>query len=239
MTALTVAATPASAAPEAAGVVCDKFGSTGVAGDRYEVQNDVWGSDDPQCVRAFDVGFEITVGDHHNTTMPAGYPSILTGCNYGTCTAGTQLPRAMRDLGPVTSTFAYTAPPSGVWVAAYDIWFDPTPRRDDAVTGLELMIWLRTTGPGPIGDKIGTATVDGATWDVWRGSNGAQVLSYVRTEPTDRVDGLDVQAFAHDASARGLLPPEWYLTSVQAGFEPWTGGKGLTTTQFSVEGVGG
>ncbi|SHK63702.1 Glycosyl hydrolase family 12 [Pseudonocardia thermophila] len=233
---LTVASAPASAAP--GDVVCEKFGSTPVADGRYEVQNNVWGSDEPQCVRAFDVGFEVTEGAHHNSSMPAAYPSIFAGCHYGTCTAGTVLPRAVQDLGPVTSTFAIQAPEDGTWVAAYDIWFDPTPRRNDTVTGLELMIWLRTTGPAPIGERTGTATVDGAEWEVWEGENGADVLSYVRVEPIDRVDDLDLMAFAKDATARGKLPPEWYMTSVQAGFEPWVGGKGLTTTEFAVTGIG-
>lgn len=233
---LTVASAPAAAASGA--VVCEKFGSTPVANGRFEVQNNVWGSDQPQCVRAADTGFEITEGEHQNTAGPAGYPSIFTGCHYGTCTAGTSLPRAVRDLGPVTTTFAITGTPSGTWVAAYDIWFDPTPRRTDTVTGLELMIWLRTTGPAPIGERTGTVSLAGAEWEVWRGENGAQVLSYVRVPPSDRVDRLDLSAFVRDATARGLLPPEWYLTSVQAGFEPWTGGRGLATTAFDVTGIG-
>lgn len=231
---LTVASAPAAAAP--GDVVCERFGSTPVAGGRYEVQNNVWGSDEPQCVEASDTGFVITEGAHHNTEAPAGYPSIFAGCHYGTCTAGTLLPRAVRDLGPVAGTFAIR-PAAGTWVAAYDIWFDPTPRRTDTVTGLELMIWLRTTGPAPIGEKTGTATIAGTAWEVWRGENGAQVLSYVRAQPADRVDALDLTAFMRDATARGLLPPEWYLTSVQAGFEPWTGGAGLATTAFGVTGI--
>ncbi|MDN5860656.1 MAG: hypothetical protein L0H84_18790 [Pseudonocardia sp.] len=233
---MTVASAPAGAAT--GDVVCEKFGSTPVAGGRYEVQNNVWGSDQPQCVRAFDTGFEIIEGDHHNTSGPAAYPSIFAGCHYGTCTEYTFLPRAVHDLGTVTSTFAISAPSGGTWVAAYDIWFDPTPRRTDTVTGLELMIWLRTTGPAPIGEQLGTATVAGSEWEVWRGENGAQVLTYVRTQPVDRVDGLDLTAFMRDATARGVLPPQWYLTSVQAGFEPWTGGKGLAATAFAVTGVG-
>jgi hypothetical protein len=232
---LTVASAPAGAAP--GDVVCEKFGSTPVAGGHYEVQNNVWGSDDPQCVRAFDTGFEVTQGDHHTTSAPAAYPSIFAGCHYGTCTAGTLLPRAVLELGAVTTTFAIH-PTTGTWVAAYDIWFDPTPRRTGTVTGLEMMIWLRTTGPAPIGERTGTATLAGTDWEVWQGENGAQVLSYVRTRPTDRVDGLDLMAFVRDATARGKLPPQWYLTSVQAGFEPWTGGKGLATTQFGVTGIG-
>ena len=234
--ALQVAA-PAESAQSGGSVVCEKFGSVPVTGGRYVVQNDLWGADDPQCVRAFDTGFTVTVGNHRNTAQPAGYPSIFTGCHYGACTAGTLLPRAVRDLGPVASSWSYTVPPTGSFTAAYDIWFDPTPRRDGGVTGTELMIWLRTTGPAPIGRKVARTAVAGTEWDVWRGANGAQVISYVRTQPTDRVDGLDLSAFLRDATARGVLPAEWYLTSVQAGFEPWTGGAGLTTNAFSVTGV--
>jgi hypothetical protein len=219
------------------GVVCDKYGSTPVAGGRYVVQNDLWGADDPQCVRAFDTGFEVTVGAHHNTDQPAGYPSIFTGCHYGTCTTGTQLPKAVGTLGPVTSSWAFTTPPNTTYTAAYDIWFDPTARRDGTVTGTEMMIWLHNVGTTPLGAKVGTTTVAGATWDVWRGQNGAQVVSYVRQQPVDGVAGLDLTAFMADASGRGMLPPSWFLTSVQAGFEPFTGGAGLTTTGFSVAGV--
>ncbi|MDT7742209.1 MAG: hypothetical protein QOE59_1287, partial [Actinomycetota bacterium] len=37
-----------------------------------------------------------------------------------------------------------------------------------------------------------------------------------------------------DAMLRGVVKSNWYLTSVQAGFEPWTGGTGLRTNSFSV-----
>lgn len=235
---LTGATGTAGAAPQDAGVeVCEKFGSTPVDGGRYEVQNNVWGSTDPQCVRAFTTGFEITEGDHHNDSGPASYPSIFSGCHYGTCTAGTQLPRRVSELGPVTSSWAFTPPPDGTWNVAYDIWYDPTARKDDTVTGTELMIWLADTGPAPIGEQTGTATIDGTTWEVWRGENGAQVISYVRTERVDKVADLDLSAFTADAVARGVVEKEWYLTSIQAGIEPWTGGAGFRTDDFSVTGV--
>lgn len=218
--------------------VCDRFGSTPVANGRYEVQNNVWGSELPQCVRAFDTGFVVENARFSNTNGPASYPSIFTGCHYGTCTAGTSLPRQVSALPTVTSSWSFTGTRSDQqWDAAYDIWFDPTARRDGTVTGTEMMIWLDATGPKPIGQKTGTVELGGATWDVWRGVNGAQVISYVDATPTHQVQDLPLSSFFTDAVMRGVVRPDWYLTSVQAGFEPWTGGAGLDTTGFSVTGV--
>ncbi|WP_232664050.1 GH12 family glycosyl hydrolase domain-containing protein [Pseudonocardia sp. TRM90224] len=240
ITAVVIGATTgsANAAPADAGVeVCEKFGSTPVAGGAYEVQNNVWGSDGTQCVRAFSTGFEVTKGAHSNDAGPAAYPSIFSGCHYGTCTAGTVLPKKVSELGPVTSTWTFTPPTGGTWNVAYDIWYDPTPRKDDTVTGTELMIWLEDTGPNPIGEQTGTAKVAGADWEIWRGENGAQVISYVRTQPVRSVTDLDLSAFTKDAVDRGVVKPDWYLTSIQAGMEPWTGGAGFRTDAFSVTGV--
>lgn len=39
--------------------------------------------------------------------------------------------------------------------------------------------------------------------------------------------------FARQAVSRGLAQNNWYLTSVQAGFEPWQNGAGLAVTSFS------
>src|SRR5690349_6697345 len=91
---------PANATtPRVDGVrVCDKFGSTPVAGGRYEVQNDVWGADTPQCVTAFDTGFVVDPADHHKENEPAAYPSIVWGCNYGNCTRDSPFPRPVSQL---------------------------------------------------------------------------------------------------------------------------------------------
>lgn len=228
-------ATPATATARAGETeVCDKYGSTPVAGGRYEVQNSRWGSDDRQCVVAFDTGFRVEA-DHHNEDGPAAYPSLVFGCNYGNCTRDSPFPRPVSDLGDVRSSWATTTPGRGDYNVAYDIWFDPAARRDGAPTGLELMVWLRHTDRvQPIGDRTGEVVIDGVGYDVWRGENGVPVISYVRQQPTNEVRDLSITAFTADAAQRGLLPPAWFLTSVQAGFEPWIGGDGLATTSYSV-----
>jgi hypothetical protein len=214
--------------------VCEKFGSAPVAGGRFEVQNDAWGASTPQCTTAFDTGFTVQAA-HDKDSGPAAYPSIVWGCNHGNCTKGTPFPRPISDLGDVRSSWAVSVPDSGRFNASYDIWLDPTPRRDGDNTGAELMIWLlRAGGIDPIGDKSGTANLAGTTWDVYRGdNNGVPVISYVRQQPVREVIDLPITDFVRDAGRQGVVQPGWFLTNLQAGFEPWVGGNGLSTDAFN------
>ena len=41
--------------------------------------------------------------------------------------------------------------------------------------------------------------------------------------------------FIDDVRNRGAITNSWYLTSIQAGFEPWQGGAGLAVTNFSAD----
>ncbi|MDD7968870.1 GH12 family glycosyl hydrolase domain-containing protein [Actinomycetospora lemnae] len=250
----TAPATPAAAAPAGTGDpargvlaplpaegpregprICGKTESVPVAGGRYEVQNNAWGADTPQCTTAFDTGFVVSAR-HDKDSGPAAYPSIVVGCNYGTCTRDSPYPLPLADLGDVRSSWAVTVPRRGDFNVAYDVWLDPTPRRDGANTGAELMIWLdRTDRVQPIGSRRATVGIAGADWEVWTGENhGTPVISYVRTEPTTTVIDLPISAFVTEATRRGVVEPTWFLTNVQAGFEPWIGGEGLATDAFSL-----
>lgn len=155
----------------------------------------------------------------------------------GTCTEGTTLPARIGGLGPITSSIAATLPAGTKTNLAYDIWADSTPRKTGQNDTLELMIWLREDGGiDPIGQKSGTATIGGAAWDVWTGENGGvAVISYVRQGYVDSADALPITAFVSDAVKQGVVSADAYLTNIQAGFEPWTGGPGLSVDDFSVE----
>jgi hypothetical protein len=215
--------------------ICGKTESVPVAGGRYEVQNNAWGADTPQCTTAFDTGF-VVQARHSKDSGPAAYPSVVVGCNYGTCTRDTPFPRPIGDLGDVRSSWAVTVPERGDFNVAYDVWLDPTPRREGANTGAELMIWLdRTERVQPIGAERATVRIGDASWAVWIGENqGTPVISYVREEPTDTVLDLPISDFVGDATRRGVVDPAWFLTNIQAGFEPWIGGEGLSTDAFAL-----
>ena len=218
----------------AATQICGKYDTAPVQGGRYIVQNDLWGADDPQCLNVFDTGFQVTVGDHTSTNGPASYPSIYQGCHYGLCSTGTEYPRLVTDLGSITSSWAFnvTNAPDDKYDVAYDLWFDPEPRVGGAPTGAELMIWLnQKADPPPIGTKRDTVTIAGRQWDVWVGTNTVPVISYVLVgAQTTSVSNLPLTDFVTDAqqspgTRTPVVRPDWYLTSIEAGFEPWTNGR--------------
>lgn len=213
--------------------VCGKTESTPVAGGRYEAQNNVWGADTPQCITAFDTGFVVDPADHYKENEPASYPSMVWGCNYGNCTKDSPFPKPVSQLAGLRSSWSVAVPPTGDYNVSYDLWMDPTPRRNGRPTGLELMIWLKNTPRvQPIGEKKAEVSIGGTTWDVWLGATDLPTISYVRQQPTLEVTDLPLDQFVADAQRRGVARPEWYMTSVQAGFEPWIGGRGLTTKSF-------
>ncbi|WP_433543883.1 GH12 family glycosyl hydrolase domain-containing protein (plasmid) [Streptomyces sp. CA-294286] len=223
-----------AAAPAADTRICDTFGTATLQG-RYTVQNNRWGTGATQCVDVTPTGFELTRADGSVPTNgpPKSYPSVFNGCHYTTCSPGTNLPARLSSISSAPSTISYGYVNNAVYNASYDIWLDPTPKRD-GVNRTEIMIWFHRVGPvQPIGSPVGTASVGGRTWEVWSGNNGGNdVLSFVAPAAIPEWS-FDVMDFVDETVARGLAEPSWYLTSVQAGFEPWADGAGLAVRSFS------
>lgn len=236
LTALAVVAAlvTATAPAQADTTICERYGSTTIQG-RYVVQNNRWGTSETQCVTATDTGFRVTQADGSVPTdgAPKSYPSVFNGCHYTNCSPGTRLPAQLGDISAAPSSISYGFVGDAVYNASYDIWLDPTPRTD-GVNRTEIMIWFNKVGPiQPIGSPVGTATVGGRSWQVWSGGNGTNdVLSFVAPSAISSWS-FDVMDFVRETVARGMAGNDWYLTSVQAGFEPWQNGAGLTVNSFS------
>jgi hypothetical protein len=135
-----------------------------------------------------------------------------------------------------------------------------TPAQVNQNNGLEIMIWINHGGYTPGGvasggviQPIGTLvtptpiTIKGVsgTWEVWLTQNakaGAApndwyVVSYLRTDGVDDFE-FDSKYFIDDAATRQCVgqpcvAPDWWLTSIQAGFEIWADGEGLTSKSFT------
>lgn len=239
-----VSAAPAAAAP----VICEKFGATSILNDQFIVMNNVWGADTQQCIDVNQSGgFRVTTAAHSKPTngAPAAYPAIYAGCHWAAtpadCSTGSGLPMQANTsgFGNVRSSVSMTYPSSGIWNAAYDIWFDPTPRTNGQNTGAELMIWLNFQGTiQPIGSQVATVNLLGGTWQVWFGNVGWNVITYRRVGATNSLN-FAIDQFYGDAVSRGFAQRAWYMTSVQAGFEPWVGGTGLTVNSFTYTTGGG
>ncbi|MEU2060877.1 cellulose binding domain-containing protein [Streptomyces sp. NPDC013455] len=214
--------------------ICEPFGSTTIQG-RYVVQNNRWGTSETQCITVTDSGFRIAQADGSVPTngAPKSYPSVFNGCHYTNCSPGTSLPARLSTISSAPTSISYGYVSNAVYDAAYDIWLDPTPRTD-GVNRTEIMVWFNKVGSiQPVGSQVGSATVAGRQWQVWSGNNGSNdVLSFVAPSAITSWN-FDVMDFVRQAVSRGLAQNDWYLTSVQAGFEPWQNGAGLAVTSFS------
>ncbi|WP_253849121.1 GH12 family glycosyl hydrolase domain-containing protein [Mycobacterium asiaticum] len=199
------------------------------------MQNNAWNNPASQTINVTPTGFSITQmnGSAPTNGAPLGYPSIYEGVHYGTSSIGTNLPIQLGQINSATTSIDYNYVPTGTWNASYDIWLDST-YTTTGVNDQEIMIWFNHQGPiQPVGATVGNATINGKTFVVWDGSNGQNnVMSYVATEPIE-VWTFDVMDFVDHTSTMEPINDSWYLTSIQAGFEPWSGGVGLGVDSFS------
>lgn len=230
VTGLVVTAAPASAA-----AICSQYG-TETSGN-YVIMNNRWGTTATQCINTTGSGFTITQQDGVGNTSgaPVSYPAIYLGCHYTKCSPNSPLPKQISTIGSIPSNISYSYGGSGTYDAAYDIWMDPV-AKTDGVNRTEIMIWFNRVGPiQPIGSQKTTATIGGRTWAVWTGNNGGNdVISYLAPSAITSWD-FDVMDFVRDTISRNMAQTSWYLTSIQAGFEPWQGGTGLAVTNFSAD----
>jgi hypothetical protein len=234
-TVLLVAGTIVASAGQAQAdtTICDQFGSTTIQG-RYVVQNNRWGTSATQCINVTSSGFRIAQqqGSAPTNGAPVSYPSVFLGCHYTNCSPGSTLPMQVSRIRNASSSINYQYT-GGTYNASYDIWLDPTPKTN-GVNQMEIMIWFNRQGPiQPIGSAVGNTNIGGRNWQVWRGNNGGNnVISYVASSAITSWS-FSVLDFINDVRNRGAITNSWYLTSIQAGFEPWQGGAGLAVNNFS------
>jgi hypothetical protein len=217
----------------------------------YRVQANLWNAapkvKGKQCINVVDTdgipGFKITEekGEAKTDDAPLGYPNIYIGWRYNNQSPNTNLPMQIMDIHSAKSSTMYTfgdEGPDAAFDASYDIWFDDTPRKD-GVSKMEVMIWLGYKGVQPAGKRVADdVQIDNRHWEVWVGhiidgpNISHDVISYREKRlglpgiPDITVDVLD---FLRDAIPREKkdgdlhldITDAWYLTSIQAGFEPW------------------
>jgi hypothetical protein len=76
---------------------------------------------------------------------------------------------AISSFGSIDSSFAQSTNPGGIYEYAYDIWINGL-----ATSGsTEVMIWTYNHGQRPSGSQVGTITVGGDGYQVWR--NGSYI----------------------------------------------------------------
>jgi glycosyl hydrolase family 12 len=187
------------------------------------------------------------------------YPFTGAGCAFNLCSRYTKLPMKVRELPAAANTsFSWTGSAPGNWNTSYDLWldhYDQITRQDD---GAELMIWLRPN-PGYRGGTI-VHIANRRYWFMhWVTCHNAPQVGVTppRVSPAEQagicwnyvqfrflrvvhsVRRLWIMPFIRFLERKRLVRPSWWLTSVHAGYELVSGGKGLTTTGFKVGHLGG
>jgi Glycosyl hydrolase family 12 len=212
----------------------------------YAVRDAYWRGQRPQCLvnRGHLTNFQVAQRPGFD---PAGrvvaYPDIFRGCIWTICSPRSYLPRPVSAVGRPVATWHTSERAPGTWNAAFDIWFGKKRMITGQANGAELMIWLNEHG-GCCALQHGAPKVriDGQLWWLshWRTRHGGVSWNYIqfrRVNRTWNVTNLKLYLFIRRIKALGLLRSGWWLENVEAGFELWTGGHGLATTQYEVNGI--
>jgi hypothetical protein len=219
--------------------LCGKIDTAPAGGADYLAQNNVWGADTPQCITVGDQSLRVESAEHSRPPdgAPAASPSLVRGCHWEECTDVGDLPVQVSAMPGITSDLVTRQVDSGVFNAAYVVWFHSGPVANGTPDGAELVIWMRSRGGiRPGGSMVaGNVEISGARWNVWLARDGDRVrITYERVVEVTAVAGLDIRAFTLDSAMRGHIDPGWYLVAVEAGFNLWRGGAGNAIESFSV-----
>ncbi|MEU3645726.1 cellulose binding domain-containing protein [Lentzea sp. NPDC034063] len=219
--------------------LCAKDGVVPAGGKDYLAQNNVWNAATPQCITVGDQSLRIESAEHDVSPdgAPAATPSLLKGCHWQECTDVGGLPVQVSAMPRVTSNWVSSQVDTGVYNAAYVVWFHSGPVAEGTPDGAEMVIWLRSRGGVRPGGVLlaREVSISDARWNVWLARDQGRVrITYERIGEATAVKDLDISAFTGDSVGRGLVSPDWYLIAVEAGFNLWRGGAGNAIENFSV-----
>jgi len=139
---------------------------------------------------------------------------------------------------PTVWQWTYTSASSGLVAdVSYDLWLSNQAGTGGAssTSTFEIMVWLSTRGgAGPAGSQIGTASVNGVTWKLFKGTVSTwTVFSFVA--PTEITNfNSDLKPFLTFLTTNEGVPSSQFLVQAQAGTEPFIGSATLTTNSYSL-----
>jgi hypothetical protein len=232
----------------AVGTLYGQYDTMDVGG--YMIQNNVWNAAAAghQNTTAYNasggVAFVVHADTGYNVLSdangrPGGYGSAVYGWHTdGAFHGGLSSARQLSSIGSIPTHWEHCTPAAGNWNAAYDIWLAPGGASPSGDTGTEFMIWTAQRDATPIGSEVGTASVNGANWEVWVGeSAGAwQTISFRRITNTHVFDA-NIMDFFQAGTQYADYDMSHSLYGIQAGYEIWsTTNQNLnyTTATFSV-----
>jgi len=210
----------------------------------YTLYNNLWGkgsaTSGSQCT-TLDSSSGSTIKWHSAWSWAGGQYNVKSYPNVVVKTQ--QVPISKIKSIPTTWNWSYTG--TGlVTDVAYDLFTSDTAGGAEK---FELMVWLANINAGPISSTysaegkpvpIASATLEGHTWDVYKGPNGDMtVFSFLPAggKQINSFSGDINKFFAYLVKSQGLSNKQ-FLKSVGAGTEPFLGDKAVFTTKaYSVK----
>ncbi|MBO0880605.1 MAG: hypothetical protein J2P17_09725 [Mycobacterium sp.] len=238
-------------------VLCDNARGlvTGADGEPYAIRMPRWrGGPGRACVRTTGgAQFHVTrtpVSDGHVNS----YPDVAMGCMQWTCTPDRRLPLRLQHVARLRSSLLIHGHPSGMWNASYDMWLGKAEFNADGSStrsGAEVMVWP-TYSESYAGHRI--VHIAGRAWYYmhWHTCDHAKsptrhggvpradvtcfkYISFRAVHQYRRVSNLNLLAFFRWLEDRQMVRKWWWLEGVEAGFEIWSGGRGLGISGFRVD----
>jgi len=198
----------------------------------YNIYNDNFGAG--TCLKNDgNVGFTIAASSVEDGY--GAYPNISNGWEWGLSPLhDPTFPVQYRDDGSPRADVKVHLINTGVWNAAFDMWFSTYKQENGQDNAAEVMIWL-DCNHNCIGQDSPIVTVDEVKFhkDTWIADhNGVRwrYTAYVAVTHRNTFTNLWLNPFFKNAGVK----PSWYLTSVDFGFELVHGGKGLGVTSYSL-----
>lgn len=208
---------------------CDSFGSE-TAG-QYTFYHNNWGASSAtsgsQCTTFNDLSSN-TASWSTSWTWAGGSSSVKSYSNVAVANVN----RKLSSISTINSIWKWSYTGSNIVAdVAYDLWLAPTSGGTNAY---EIMVWLAAYGgAGPIsstGSAIATATIGSHQFKIYSGPNGdTTVYSFVATSTITSFSG-DLNLFFQYLINNEGVSSSMYITSLQAGTEPFTGTNAVMKT---------
>jgi len=214
-----------SIAPMAlAQTLCEQYSHSTTGG--YYANNNKWGAalgTGQQCtyvdeVSSSGIAWRADWTWSGNDDMVKSYPYA------GRTLADKKLVSAISSI-PTQADWGYSGDSIRANVA-YDMFTSSDPAHATSGGEYEIMVWLANYGDlWPVGSSVGSVEVEGQTWTLWDGFNGAMhVYTFVADAARHSVDLDAIGFFDYLRDNKGFPVDSQHLTVLQLGTEPMTGG---------------
>ncbi|KAG8916704.1 hypothetical protein FRC00_014498 [Tulasnella sp. 408] len=217
--------------------ICGQYDSENEGGIYY-LENNLWGMSGytgSQCSQATSLSGN-TVAWKTTYTWSGGPYQVKSYANMDLQVGMRKQISSITSI-PSTWRWTYTSASSNLVAdVSYDLWLSPSSSGTGAssTTSYEIMIWLSTRGGAtPAGSQIGTVTINGISWKLWKGPVSSwTVFSFV--PPSEITNwSQDLKPFITYLTTSQGVSSSHYLIQFQAGTEPFTGSATFTTTAYS------